>query len=379
MPTRAFRPRADRPVRGLVLPGFTLIESVVAGSVVMFVLALLAPSLRATRGRDHLVSCLANMRAIGQASLLYASDDPNEIMIPVPNIDVLGGDHPGTIEWGGKAGRGQSYYPMEFALSIFGTVNWRGPAHRPLNSYLYPDTEFVDYNPITGNPNPGDGYINWLNDTNLDLGIYRCPADTGYAGGGFLYRGTGQNDSNEQAFRDEGLTAYDHYGTSYMANTFWVIGGIYGNQFRSQSVYLTPLSRVQSPSHTIAYQEVPARYAWLWGDWSGGACNSYSDFVEGNFNTIPGWHDMDFNFNVTFADGHAATVEIQGTIRPAPNLGSMNYPPYDCGCCSLYDCHRCVTLRGPEWALDTLPTPAVLTPFYADRSPAKSTGMRFVP
>ncbi len=374
---------AGEPPEGSTFRAFTLVEVLVAASVTLFAFSVLAPALGAARGRDHLAGCLANLRAIGQASLSYAADDLNEIMIPVPNTDNLPAAS-GAIEWGGKSGRGQSYSPGNPVWSIFGTAAFRGPAHRPLNPYLYPGG-FVDYNPPDGEPNPGPDYINWLNDANLDLGFYRCPADTGYAGGGFLHTAHDgrATDRNETAFKNEGLTAYDHYGTSYVANCFWIVGGLAGTQLRSQSVYLTPLSRVPHPAHSIAYQEVPSRYAHLWGDWSGSGCEwaGYEARFDGNFNTVPGWHGPDFHFNVTFADGHSAQVEMQGCVRPAPNLGPMNYPQGECASgVDPYECLRCVTMRGPEWALDTLPTRAVLTPYWADgKSASQSAGAQCLP
>ena len=158
-----------------------------------------------------------------------------------------------------------------------------------------------------------------------------------------------------------------------------IVGGMAGAHVRSQGVYLAPLSRVPSPSHTLAYQEIPSRHVHFWGDWSSSACYGYQDRVEGNFNTVPGWHDLAFHFNVTFADGHAANVEMQGTIRPAPNLGQ--YPPGECGSSiSPYDCLRCVTFRGPEWNMDTLPARAILTPWSAnDRSSGRFEHMQVVP
>ncbi|MFH0983288.1 MAG: hypothetical protein V2A79_17350, partial [Planctomycetota bacterium] len=216
-------------------PAFTLVETAGTASVALFALVVVASASRGTRERDRLTECQANLRTIGQASLTYAADDPNEIMIPVPVWQVLY-DEAGAIEWGGKSGRGQSWNPGDPAMSIFGTAAYRGPAHRPLNFYLYKGG-FVDYHPPGGEANPGPGNENYLRDTQLDLDIYRCPSDTGYAGGGFLHTASARADLNERAFRDEGLTAYDHYGTSYVANMRCVVGGLEGSHLRSNSVY----------------------------------------------------------------------------------------------------------------------------------------------
>ena len=361
--------RTDEVTWGSTSRAFTLVESLVAASVILFALSVLAPALLEARDQNHLAGCLANLRGIGQASLVYAGEDPNEIMIPVPYTDYIP-EACGAIEWGGKAGSGQSWIPLP-GQSIFGTGAFRGPAHRPLNPYIY-KRKFINYNPVEGPPNPGPGGINYLNDTRLNLDIYRCPSDTGYAGGGFLHTAHDgrETDRNETAFKNEGLTAYDHYGTSYVANCYWIIGGLAGNRIRSQSVYLTPLSRVPYPAHSIAYQEGPSRYAHLWGSWEGSGCEwcNYSARFYGSHEMVPGWHGQDFHFTVTFADGHAAVIEMQGCERPAPHLGYGNYPPSMCGPdADLYVCNRCVTMRGPGWSLDTLPAEPVLTPYYGGK------------
>jgi hypothetical protein len=354
-----------KPTCRMVRPAFTLVESAAGGVAVLLVMTVLAAATRTTRDRDKLAGCLANMRAIGQASRAYAAEDPKEILIPVPVTRVLYRAS-GFIEWGGKAGVGQPATANDPTQSPFGTGSYRGPAHRPLNRQLY-KAAFVDYNPVDGTPNPGAGNMNYFMDTKLDLDIYRCPADTGYAGGGYEYTASSLPERNETRFKEEGKTAYDHYGNSYQANVFWAVGGLAGQRLRSQSVYLTPLSRVPSPSLTIAYLETPARYVWCWGDWSTSGCDDYGGRVLKPYAEVQGWHGEPFHFNVTFADGHAALVEMKGCIRPPPNLGAPNYPAGDCAASTPpYDCERCVTIRGPEWQLDTLPTPAVLTPYYAD-------------
>ncbi len=349
---------------------FTLVELLVVVSIIALLIAILLPSLRKAREQAKTAACLANMTGIAKASLTYAADDPNENMIPVPDTENLY-YAAGSLEWGGKAGRGESPgapQNPDYAQSIYGTGAYRGPAHRPLNFTIYKGG-FTDYNPSNGEPNPGPGNENWRNDTKLELDIYRCPSDTGYAGGGYLYTG-GRHQRDESVFKQEGLTAYDHYGVSYSANVFYITGGITGNRVRSQSPYMCPVSRIPTPSETIAYQEWPSRFAWLWGSWCDpdtGCCwANREDLTYHQHATIPGWHRMDFSFTVAFADGHAAMVEMKGCYRPAPHLGDSNYPSGVSGGDDPYQCERCVTVRGPGWRLDTLPTPSVTTPYWYD-------------
>ncbi len=352
---------------------FTLVELLVVVSIIALLIAILLPSLRKAREQAKTAACMANMTGIAKASLTYAADDPGENMIPVPDVENL--DYAsGSLEWGGKSGIGESEPLNMPALSRYGTGAFRGPAHRPLNFTLYKGG-FRDYNPSNGDPDPGPGNINWLNDTKLELGNYRCPSDTGYAGGGYLYTG-GRHQRDESLFKQEGLTAYDHYGVSYAANVFYITGGITGDQVRSQSPYMCPVSRIPTPSDTIAYQEWPSRFAWLWGSWCNpdtGCCKAgREDHTYHQFATVPGWHRIDFGFNVAFADGHAAMVEMKGCYRPSPHLGDANYPKGECGGGAEEDsywCLRCVTVRGPGWRMDTLPSPCVETPYFYDEYP----------
>ncbi len=373
------RPGNTLRARRRAVPAFTLVESVAAGSVLLFALVAVVPTARSVRARDQLSGCLANMRAIGQASRAYAAADPHELLIPVAahaDPDTV----PTAFDWGGKSGAGQSSRPWEVTLSMFGTASYRGPAHRPLNAYIY-KSPFPNYNPVGGTPNPGPGNWNFMSDTMLDLDVYRCPADTGYAGGGYVYT-AGTSDRNEIPFRDEGRTAYDHYGTSYNANVWWIAGCSGGSQLRSGSAWFRPLSQVPYPAASIIYQEVPSRWLWIWGNWNGSGCEwtNYAVRVEGNFSTVPGWHARDFHATVAFADGRSALVKMQGCTRPAQNLGVPIYPPNECSSSvDPYECLRCVQFRGADWQLDVLPAPPVPTPWYAEKSGVRSADLHVIP
>lgn len=342
----------------------TLVECLALAPIAVFAGASLLAATQRNAQQDDLARCLANLRAIGQASLTYAAEDSSGFFIPVPALEALP-VAPGAFEWGGKAGSGDRTNLSSIATSNWGTSVWRGPAHRPLNRLLY-RTPFTDWNPVHGTPQPGPLYVNYINDTRLDLDIYRCPSDTGYAGGGFVYTGGRHRDHTEAPFMQnrEGLpSAYDFYGTSYTANVFWSATGSSGT-WSSYSAYFRPLTSVPSPAHTVAYQEVPSKNAWLWGDWSDPSCSwtQREQLCLGNFATIAGWHGTNFGTTVTFADGHAGMVIMRGCQRPPPNLGTSNYPAEGCSPeTDRYVCYRCVTVRGPGWQLDTFPATPIVT------------------
>ena len=71
---------------------------------------------------------------------------------------------------------------------------------------------------------------------------------------------------------------------------------------------------------------------------------------------MPGWHNSDWLFTVSYADGHASYVKMKGSSGPRLS----EYP----GCAPDTDCFtywRCVVNRGIGWQKDTLPSPPVRT------------------
>jgi hypothetical protein len=106
-------------------------------------------------------------------------------------------------------------------------------------------------------------------------------------------------------------------------------------------------------------QEGNSRFAWRWGDNAGLDCPGRLDTKEGY---IKGWHGRNWFFTANFCDGHASTIKMQGCIWPPPNLGTT-YPYVNADPSLSYRCFQCVTIRGDQWQLDTLPSPSVPTPF----------------
>lgn len=311
----------------------TLVELMATTGALVVLTAMLVPAAASVGRSSKFSRCLSQMKQIGYANLVYASDDPMNMALPVHRLmnqqDFEDPTHIGAYEWGGKSGVGRPGWlgdPPDPLNSKYGTQAGFGPATRPLNGIIYGDV-FPDYT-----DDPGEDGENWRSDTRLDLDVYECPSDSGYTGVHF------------PAWRDEKNTSFDHFGTSYTANLF-MTGPSAGGEIQSNSPYLRPMSDVISPSTTLAYQENNGRFAWT-------AQDDPCDFLPGVPGVVGGWHGAPWMFNATFIDGHAEEIHMRKYY--SVDIGRFEDDV-------TYSLFRCIILRGEGWQIDTLPASRVRT------------------
>ena len=359
---------------------FTLIELLVVIAIIAMLIAILLPSLESARRQSKQTACLAHIKGIATAARVYSSEDPHGWAIPVHPLQYRQDpDEPtfiGTYEWGGKSGIGnEGFLPgaggdYAFLTSKYGTKAGFGPATRPMNDILYPGG-FTDYaNTSTGFDRDGATL-----DTDLDLGMYRCPSDDGPPRGAHC----------NAWIKNPERSSYDHFGTSYAANTFMIVS-IGGGCLQSNSPFLRPTTRIPVPVRTLLFEENIGRYAWA-AKRTTCDIQGVGGLDPGPTKSLRGWHGKDWTYNRAFVDGHAETqkVYIEGTEnRNGYALHYVieelsDYPPYSPRCDSsgsgkfggggsnipnLKDMYGCVIVRGPGWQKDTLPAPMIQTNLF---------------
>jgi prepilin-type N-terminal cleavage/methylation domain-containing protein len=370
----------DRSVRGR--SAFTLIELLVVIAIIALLIAILLPSLEAARRQAKQNACLSHIKNIATSSRVYEAEDTSGFGIPIHPLQYhQERGNPtfiGAYEWGGKSGIGRDTWVPTYAGtplgSKYGTAAGFGPSSRPLNEVMYKGG-FVDHGRAVayeGLPNPTNfNRIGAQGDAQLELDIFKCPADNGPPRGAHC----------PDWLKNSERSSYDHFGNSYAANVFMIASGLGNDIMKSNSPYLRPTTRVPTPARTLYYEENIGRWAWSCKR-EREECLWIGEGVDpGPTKTINGWHGKDWTFNRAFVDSHAETQRIyiegteddQGYALHYTNEQLSEYPDGpDCANCRPGDQNcpgfpqefndlRCIIVRGKGWQKDTMPAPLICT------------------
>ena len=135
------------PPHRIHAPAFTLIELLVVIAIVAILAAILFPVFATARGNARKITCLSNLRQIGTANLMYASD--------YDDLPVWGGDPPDLSgAWGNNADVANMRPQHEVLMPYLKNKEvWRCPS----------DTGFDDCGPFEGThlPSHPSSYVKW--------------------------------------------------------------------------------------------------------------------------------------------------------------------------------------------------------------------------
>jgi prepilin-type N-terminal cleavage/methylation domain-containing protein len=255
-------------------PGFTLIELLVVVGIIALLISILLPSMAKAREQAKSVKCLANLKEIGKAMVMYFGD--NKDWFPFEKSNTVGyltgfyyGGHPGRAGYWG------------YDNTAFRTT----PAERPFNRYLYTDLPDRDYSVRQA-----------LYESIREMPIYLCPSDTG---------GFWNNSSGEDSWSTKPM--YYWTGTSYDLNYHFVVS--WAMQWVTNEQPPRWLHRANAYlRQQQMYQHNAARFIILYED----------PFDSSQWLHIPrrGWHKGWNRHNFLFLDAHAAAT-VTDTLNGA--------------------------------------------------------------
>ena len=140
--------------------GFTLIELLVSIAIIATLIGILLPALGAARAEGRRVACLANLRSIGQATILYRDDFENSLPFASSERGTQrpGQTPPPPFDDQGREGVARLLAEVDYLQGYLDY--WSAP--RSLASYI--DGPAHEYE-------PGDGWS--------DVAPWTCPSDNG--------------------------------------------------------------------------------------------------------------------------------------------------------------------------------------------------------
>ena len=337
---------------------FTLIELLVVVAIIALLISILLPSLRRAREQAKKTVCLTNCKALVNACSTYSSESKKGYIVPISREIYREPKDAAKnqFEWGGKAGIGAGVWeenppqsiPRSFDSILVGysTKKIRGPAHRPLNPYVYKQ-KFTDHSGLlSGDYNRPAA----KEDCNLDLGQFRCPSDGGVAGGyhyGALFKGPSTT------------TVYHHTGNSYIMDPVIEADATDTNPQHADRMYSwgpasRPITQIESPGRVILLEEEQCSAAWYAFKVDLAGVQEPTDPYK-----YDGWHKELWMNNIAFIDGHAAALN-KGGHRQEKIKG---YSDSDNDKLWANGDTGCVILRGRDWQMDCLPRPPMQTSY----------------
>jgi hypothetical protein len=316
-------------------PALTITELAVVGIMLVVLTAVVLPGVAAVSRRDAGATCLSNLGQLGQASLMYATDDLRSLIVPMHRMDVSSDHGKGFTggPWGWRTAQPIAFggrTPITRMPTAGGDVTvlmeaelWGTPT-RPLNPY------------VAGNRSRGS---DWLE-------VFHCPADSGYSESVYAWPDPLDGPAPPEA---AGIPCFDFLGNSYRANTcgvFWSAGFYTALGSLAVSPKGHTPAQILNPARVVLYSD-PLFYA---------TTRLAASGIE--FEPFQGWHGEMMADNVVYCDGSARLTALGELYEfDEEELADMDY-------CQDFD-PSWFLRRGPTWQMDCYPAPGALTKTYS--------------
>ncbi|MGB7157941.1 MAG: type II secretion system protein [Tepidisphaeraceae bacterium] len=292
---RSLRTRELPAVSNGKRAAFTLVELLVVIGIIALLIAMLLPALNAAREQAKAATCLSNLRQIGQAMQMYATEFNNHV---VPG-SILRWDGGGPI-----AGRGEE--------------NWA--TMLVARGYIKQASQ-IDF---VGDAGPPPGEQAWDSPTSAGNTVFRCPSGIDFEGNVGGPAPTSKLDGKAAQFwrRQSMLFAGPgavSQGTAPMIDT-WYAGNFVQPTTNAQMMGTTFQSGF--PMRTLGRNNAGAQRGRMFG----GPLVKYNQIKKAsevamlfdglrshnyNPNYISARHNKQKQTNLLFADGHAEPVDTK--------------------------------------------------------------------
>lgn len=318
---------------------FTLIELLVVVAIIALLLAILLPNLAAAREQGRRAKCLANLKGIASASILYAAEDTRQLVVPLHAGVYQTQWQFGNILWwrlgcptsfGGRTPI-NLFGTNAFGFGLYYDPNgpWSAPT-RPLNRYMF-----------TGGLTRADSERGALE-------MFSCPSEDGFPNNPLWVK-------NDQIAGNQSITNevyekrfWDLFGNAYRFNTAGLINTNQGvSGAFSTGLRGSKYSKLDKGASRIVMYSEPLFYL----------MTVPGQNLNPDLAPLRGTHGVLMSDNVAYADGSARPTKVGLlSLFSVQTLLDMGYRgPGD---------YLAFLRRGTTWQTDSYPTPGSLTRAY---------------